>query len=52
VKGLPQQLTKLLLEFSLEGELDGHLGHGKHDPAGRPGGNCRNGRRPTNTSHD
>src|SRR5688572_15405192 len=43
--GLLQQLTKLVLESSLEGELDAHLGYGKHDPAGRTGGNSRNGRR-------
>src|SRR6266568_4373951 len=43
--GLLQQLTKLVLESSLEGELDGHLGYAKHDPAGRTGGNSRNGRR-------
>src|SRR6188472_1467769 len=39
--GLLQQLTKLVLESSLEGELDAHLGYGKHDPAGRDGGNSR-----------
>lgn len=44
--GLLQQLTKLVLEFSLEGEMDAHLGYGKQDPAGRNGGNSRNGRRP------
>jgi transposase-like protein len=43
--GLLAQLTKLVLEASLEGELDAHLGYGKHDPAGRDGGNSRNGRR-------
>jgi transposase-like protein len=43
--GLLQQLTKLVLESSLEGELDAHLGYGKHDPAGRDGGNSRNGTR-------
>ena len=43
--GLLQQLTKLVLESSLEGELDAHLGYGKHDPAGRTGGNSDNGRR-------
>jgi transposase-like protein len=44
--GLLQQLTKLVLESSLEGEMDAHLGYGKHDPAGRDGGNSRNGKRP------
>jgi transposase-like protein len=43
--GLLAQLTKMVLESSLEGELDAHLGYGKHDPAGRDGGNSRNGRR-------
>jgi putative transposase len=43
--GLLAQLTKIVLESSLEGELDGHLGYGKHDPAGRDGGNSRNGKR-------
>jgi putative transposase len=43
--GLLQQLTKLVLESSLEGELDAHLGYGKHERAGRAGGNARNGRR-------
>ena len=33
------------MESALEGELDDHLGYGKHDPAGRDGGNSRNGRR-------
>ena len=43
--GLLAQLTKLVLESSLEGELDAHPGYGKHDPAGRDGGNSRNGKR-------
>jgi putative transposase len=43
--GLLQQLTKMVLESSLEGEMDAHLGYGKHEPAGRDGGNSRNGRR-------
>jgi transposase-like protein len=43
--GLLQQLSKLVLESSLEGELDAHLGCAKHDPVGRTGGNSRNGRR-------
>ena len=41
----PGELTKIVLESSLEGELDAHLGRGKHDPAGRDGGNSRNGTR-------
>jgi putative transposase len=43
--GLLQQLTKLMLEAPLEGEMDAHLGYGKHDPAGRNSGNSRNGKR-------
>jgi transposase-like protein len=43
--GLLAQLTKMVLEASLEGELDAHLGYAKHDPAGRDGGNSRNGHR-------
>jgi transposase-like protein len=43
--GLLGQLTKMVVEGALEGELDDHLGYGKHDPAGRDGGNSRNGHR-------
>jgi putative transposase len=43
--GLLAQLTKLVFESSLQGEMDAHLGYGKHDPAGRDGGNSRNGTR-------
>jgi transposase-like protein len=43
--GLLGKLTKMVVESALEGELDDHLGYGKHDPAGRDGGNSRNGRR-------
>jgi putative transposase len=43
--GLLQQLTKRFLEAALEAEMDEHLGYGKHEPAGRDGGNSRNGRR-------
>jgi putative transposase len=43
--GLLGQLTKMVLEGALEGEMDDHLGYGKHDPAGRDGGNSRNGHR-------
>lgn len=39
--GLLQQLTKRLLE----GEITDHLGYDKHDPAGKDGGNSRNGTR-------
>ena len=37
--GLLGSLTKMVVEGALEGELDDHLGYGKHDPAGRDGGN-------------
>ncbi len=40
------KLTKMVVEGALKGELDDHLGYGKHDPAGRDGGNSRNGHRP------
>jgi putative transposase len=43
--GLLGQLTKMVIEGALEGEMDDHLGYAKHDPAGRDGGNSRNGRR-------
>ncbi|WSL21441.1 IS256 family transposase [Streptomyces sp. NBC_01283] len=43
--GLLQQLTKRVLESALEGEITGHLGYEKHDPAGRDSGNSRNGTR-------
>jgi putative transposase len=41
--GLLQQLTKRVLEAALDGELTDHLGYEKHDPAGKDGGNSRNG---------
>jgi putative transposase len=43
--GLLGRLTKMIIEGALEGELDDHLGYGKHDPEGRDGGNSRNGYR-------
>ena len=43
--GLLSRLTKTVVESALEGELDDHLGYVRHDPAGRDGGNSRNGRR-------
>ena len=39
------KLTKMVVEGALEGELDDHLGYAMHDPAGRNGGNSRNGYR-------
>ena len=41
--GLLGRLTKVVVESALEGEMDDHVGYGKHDPAGRNGGNSRNG---------
>ena len=41
--GLLQQLTKALVERSLQAELTHHLGFEKHDPAGHHSGNTRNG---------
>ena len=43
--GLLGKLTKMVVEGALEGELDDHLGYARHDPAGRDGGNSRNGYR-------
>jgi putative transposase len=43
--GLLARLTKRVVESAIEGELDDHLGYAKHDPAGRNGGNSRNGTR-------
>jgi putative transposase len=43
--GLLAVLTKRIIESAAEGEMDVHLGYAKHDPAGRDGGNSRNGAR-------
>ena len=43
--GLLGDLTKRVLEAGLEGEMDSHVGHGKHAVEGRNGGNSRNGTR-------
>ncbi len=43
--GLLGKLTKMVVEGALEGELDDHLGYSWNDPAGRNGGNSRNGHR-------
>jgi putative transposase len=43
--GLLGKLTRMVVEGALEGEMDDHLGYGKHAPAGRNGGNSRNGHR-------
>ncbi len=43
--GLLRQLTKTVLETSLNEEMTEHLGYEKHDPAGAGTGNIRNGTR-------
>jgi transposase-like protein len=43
--GLLQQLTKIVLESALDGEITDHLGYDRHDPAGANSGNSRNGSR-------
>jgi len=43
--GLLAELTRIVVEAAAEGEMEGHLGYSKHDPAGRDGGNSRNGTR-------
>jgi putative transposase len=43
--GLLGDLTKRVLEAGLEAEMTEHLGYDRHDPAGRNGGNSRNGTR-------
>jgi putative transposase len=43
--GLLKQLTKTVLETSLNEEMTEHLGYEKHDPAGAGTGNVRNGTR-------
>lgn len=43
--GLLGDLTKRVIEASLEAEMDDHLGYAKHAAAGRDGGNSRNGTR-------
>jgi putative transposase len=40
------EMCKAVLERGLQAELDAHLGHGKHDAAGRGSGNSRNGTTP------
>jgi putative transposase len=44
--GLLKQLTKSVLETSLNEEMTEHLGYEKHDLAGAGSGNIRNGTRP------
>ena len=40
---LSAEFAKAVLERALAGEMTGHLGYDKHDPAGRGSGNNRNG---------
>jgi putative transposase len=42
--GLLKQLTKRLVERTLEAELTDHLGYGPNAPQGRGSGNNRNGK--------
>lgn len=42
--GLLKQLTKLLVEKTLDAEMAQHLGHAKHEPVANPAGNTRNGK--------
>ncbi|WP_328435371.1 IS256 family transposase [Nocardia puris] len=44
-RGLLQQLTKMVVESALEGEITDHLGYDHGDPGGRGSGNSRNGTR-------
>ena len=43
-EGLVKELTKVLVERMLAGELNHHLGYGKHEVAGYGSGNSRNGK--------
>lgn len=43
--GLLRQLTKMVVESALDGEITDHLGYGHSDAAGRGTGNSRNGTR-------
>jgi transposase-like protein len=43
--GLLKTLTKTVIETALDEEMSEHLGYDKHEPAGRNGGNSRNGKR-------
>jgi putative transposase len=43
--GLLKELTKTIVEVSLEEEMTDHLGYSKHEVAGRESGNSRNGTR-------
>lgn len=47
-RGILKQLSKALIERSLEGEMTHHLGYSKHSPEGKNSGNSRNGRNQKN----
>lgn len=49
--GLSSRLANRVFEVAFEGGMDERLGYGKHDPAGRDGGNSRNGKRAETASH-
>jgi len=51
-KGLLKQLTKSLVERSLEAELTDHLGYDKHSPVGKTKDNSRNGHSPKTLKGD
>ena len=44
--GLLGRLTTRVLESALAGEVSGHLGYGRRDPAGEDSGNSRTGTAP------
>jgi len=43
VHGLLKQLTKMIVERAMQGEMTEHLGYDKHDSEGNNSGNSRNG---------
>jgi transposase-like protein len=46
----PWQATDI--EWFAAGQMEAHLGYGKHDPVGRDGGNSRNGHRSKTVTTD
>lgn len=50
--GLLKQLTKALVERTLEAEMTEHLGHAKHEAVTNPSGNARNGKSRKNLKGD
>ena len=50
--GLVKELTKALVERTLAGELNHHLGYEKHEVAGYNSGNSRNGKSPKTLKGD